>query len=194
MIDQAFRIQHDSDPVMIETERTVLLLLQAENSHLAQAYHRVNREHLAPWEPERGDDFFSDESFRKLGEASKQEFLTGTALKFVAVHQVSQQMVASCSFTNIVRGPLLGCNMGYSVAKEFEGQAMMREVAAAAIGYLFDVIGLHRIMANHLPSNVRSERLLRKLGFEREGYARSYLKIAGQWQDMVLNSLINPKG
>lgn len=46
--------------------------------------------------------------------------------------------------------------------------------------------------SNHMPSNVRSERLLARLGFEREGYARAYLKIAGRWEDMVLNSLINP--
>jgi ribosomal-protein-alanine N-acetyltransferase len=183
-----------SEPPVIETERTSLLLLQAENSHLAQAYHRVNREHLAPWEPERDDDFFADESFRKLGEASNLAFLAGTALKFIAVHRASQQMVASCSFTNIVRGPLLGCNMGYSVAKEFEGQGFMQEVAIVAIHHMFDGMGLHRIMASHLPSNVRSERLLRRLGFEREGYAKSYLKIAGRWQDMVLNSLINPNG
>ena len=32
----------------------------------------------------------------------------------------------------------------------------------------------------------------RRLGFEREGYARAYLLIAGRWQDMVLNSLVNP--
>ena len=45
-----------------------------------------------------------------------------------------------------------------------------------------------------MPANVKSERLLRTLGFEREGYARAYLKIAGQWKDMVLNALINPQG
>ena len=126
---------------MIETERTSLLLMQAENSHLVQAYHRVNREHLAPWEPQRGDDFFTDESFLKLGEASNLALLAGTALKFIAVHRASQQMVASCSFTNIVRGPLLGCNMGYSVAKEFEGQGLMQEVAIVAIHHMFDVMG-----------------------------------------------------
>lgn len=179
---------------VIETPRTFLLLLQAENSRLVQAYHLANREHLAAWEPERGTDFFTDESFRKLGAASCSAFLAGSAVKFIAVHRASEKMVASCSFTNIVKGPLLGCNMGYSVAKEFEGQGFMREVAAAAIHHMFDVIGLHRIMANHSPSNLRSEPLLRHLGFEREGYARAYLKIAGQWQDMVLNSLINSKG
>ena len=86
----------------------------------------------------------------------------------------------------------MACNMGYSVAQTLQGQGLMLEVASASIRYMFDVQGLHRIMANHLPSNVRSERLLARLGFEREGYARAYLKIAGQWQDMVLNSLISP--
>ncbi|VVM36874.1 hypothetical protein PS682_00069 [Pseudomonas fluorescens] len=57
--------------------------------------------------------------------------------------------------------------------------------------YCFEQMGLHRIMANHLPSNVRSERLLESLGFEREGYAREYLKIAGAWEDHVLRALIN---
>ncbi len=58
--------------------------------------------------------------------------------------------------------------------------------------YCFEQLGLHRIMANHLPRNVRSERLLASLGFEREGYARAYLKIAGVWEDPILRTLINP--
>jgi ribosomal-protein-alanine N-acetyltransferase len=46
-------------------------------------------------------------------------------------------------------------------------------------------------MACHMPSNLRSSALLGKLGFEREGFARSYLLINGAWEDMVLTSLIN---
>ena len=44
-------------------------------------------------------------------------------------------------------------------------------------------------MANHLPRNERSARLLARLGFEREGYARRYLQIAGVWEDHVLTAL-----
>ncbi|MCS9217852.1 30S ribosomal protein S5 alanine N-acetyltransferase, partial [Pseudomonas aeruginosa] len=49
----------------------------------------------------------------------------------------------------------------------------------------------HRIMASHLPRNARSERLLESLGFEKEGYARAYLKIAGVWEDHVLRALVD---
>ncbi len=68
----------------------------------------------------------------------------------------------------------------------------MFEVAQASIKHMFEVVRVHRIMANHLPENFRSEKLLKRLGFDREGYARNYLKINGQWRDHLLNSLINP--
>ena len=46
-------------------------------------------------------------------------------------------------------------------------------------------------MANYMPSNKRSGQLLDRLGFQKEGVAKSYLKIAGKWEDHVLTSLVN---
>ena len=57
--------------------------------------------------------------------------------------------------------------------------------------YVFEETRLHRIMAGYLPHNDRSGNLLQRLGFEREGYARKYLKINGVWEDHILTSLIN---
>ena len=68
----------------------------------------------------------------------------------------------------------------------------MSETLIAAIGFVFEELDLHRIMANHLPDNERSARLLARLGFEREGFAKSCLKIDGRWRDHVLTSLLNP--
>jgi [ribosomal protein S5]-alanine N-acetyltransferase len=47
-------------------------------------------------------------------------------------------------------------------------------------------MGLHRIEAACLQRNEASIKLLERSGFVREGYAKSYLKIAGQWEDHVL--------
>jgi ribosomal-protein-alanine N-acetyltransferase len=43
-----------------------------------------------------------------------------------------------------------------------------------------------------VPTNERSGRLLRRLGFVVEGYARDYLFIGGQFRDHVLTSLTHP--
>ncbi|GAB2951080.1 hypothetical protein GCM10011328_17830 [Hafnia psychrotolerans] len=68
----------------------------------------------------------------------------------------------------------------------------MYESLKAAIQYVHEKYDLHRIMANHLPDNTRSSKTLESLGFMKEGYAKSYLKINGIWQDHVLNSIIFP--
>lgn len=67
----------------------------------------------------------------------------------------------------------------------------MMEAVQAGIQHMFQQQGLHRIMANHVPENIRSASLLKRLGFEQEGVAKSYLKINGVWRDHVLNSLVN---
>ncbi|MDD5332839.1 MAG: GNAT family N-acetyltransferase [Rhodoferax sp.] len=180
-------------PPCIETPRCVLTLLCPDNVALLSDYREKNRSHLAPWEPAADPRVSLAEACRQAARRSWQGYAEGSALQFVAVSRASQRMVAGCNFTNIVRGPLQACHLGYSVDQELQGQGLMREVAEAAIRHMFDSVGLHRIMANHMPANRRSENLLRALGFEREGYARTYLKIAGKWEDMVLNALVNPR-
>ncbi|MGC4064140.1 MAG: GNAT family N-acetyltransferase [Polyangiaceae bacterium] len=83
------------------------------------------------------------------------------------------------------------CYMGYHVDKEYEGRGYMSEAVTAVIRYAFDELRLHRIMANYMPRNIRSARLLERLGFVREGLARDYLFIGNQWEDHVLTALTN---
>jgi ribosomal-protein-alanine N-acetyltransferase len=151
----------------------------------------ANRDHLAPWEPLRDESWYTEPAAAQQLQQMLAESLAGSALYFAALDRVGGEMVASIAFTNIVRGAFQACHLGYSVAHARQGSGLMAEVARAAIGHVFGHMGLHRIMANHMPHNTRSEALLRRLGFEREGIARAYLRINGQWEDMVLNSLIN---
>ena len=178
----------------LQTARCKLALLLPDNAHLLLAYRQRNAAHLSPWEPTRNtDDGTLEEACQHAAAKSAQAFSDGLAVHFIATDPQSGAMVAGCNFTNIVRGIFQACHLGYSVDHAWQGQGLMQEVVQAGIAYMFGSRGLHRIMANHMPSNVRSEKLLRALGFEREGYARAYLKIAGQWEDHVLTALVNPQ-
>ncbi|WP_294033064.1 hypothetical protein [uncultured Moraxella sp.] len=42
-----------------------------------------------------------------------------------------------------------------------------------------------------MPDNHKSAKVLARLGFVKEGYAKAYLQIAGRWQDHVLTALTN---
>jgi ribosomal-protein-alanine N-acetyltransferase len=67
----------------------------------------------------------------------------------------------------------------------------MIEALQAAIAFVFGPLRVHRIQANYMPHNLRSGRLLERLGFVEEGLARDYLLIDGRWRDHVLTSLTN---
>ncbi len=183
-----------SEPPILHTARCQLSLLQPDNADLLLAYRQRNLAHLSPWEPTPNpDDGTLQDACRRAAARSAQGFADGVSVHFIATDLHTGAMLAACNFTNIVRGIFQACHLGYSVDHAWQGQGLMHEVAQAGIRYMFETQGLHRIMANHLPSNVRSEQLLRRLGFEHEGYARAYLKIAGQWEDHVLTALVNPQ-
>lgn len=180
----------------LQTSRCVLHLLRPDNAHLWHAYRQKNVAYLAPWEPQREGAQAAltlEEATALKAQDSLCAWEAGTAVHLLAQSLASGAMVAACNFTQIVRGPLQAAYLGYSVDQDWQGQGLMFEVAQAGIDYMFGKWELHRIMANHLPTNTRSAALLQRLGFEREGYARSYLKIAGRWEDMVLNALVNPR-
>lgn len=180
-------------PLIIDTPRTRLTVLAAEEAPLLLDYRLRNRSHLAPSEPARGAEYYTQEHAASRIAQMRADTEAGAALYLAALDRASGQVVALCSFTNIVRGPFQACHLGFSVDQALEGSGLMAEVVGAGINYVFDQLGMHRIMASHMPRNERSAGLLTRLGFEREGYARSYLRINGQWEDMVLMALIDER-
>jgi len=68
----------------------------------------------------------------------------------------------------------------------------MTEALGAAIAYAFGPLNLHRIQAAYRPENLRSGRVLERLGFVWEGLAPAYLRVNGQWADHVITALVNP--
>ncbi|MGF6701363.1 ribosomal-protein-alanine N-acetyltransferase [Paraburkholderia sp. MM5496-R1] len=174
------------------TERTILRAVSEDYASELQKYHTVNRMHLQPWEPSRPERFFELDTIADRLRAMAHQTAFGTALHLMLFEREGGQLIGDCNFTNIVRGPFQACHLGFSVATMFEGKGLMREGLTAAIEHVFSGLRLHRIMANYRPENVRSRHLLARLGFEKEGVARSYLKINGSWADHVLTSLVNP--
>lgn len=150
--------------------------------------------HLDRWSPPAAPGFFEAAFWRDRLERAPAEWEAGTAARFVmqAPGPEDAPVIGTCNYTNIVRGPFQACHLGYQIARAHEGQGLMREALEALDAFAFDAMHLHRIMANYIPTNERSGRLLQRLGFEREGLARDYLFIAGAWRDHVLTSLTNP--
>ncbi|MBS9962041.1 ribosomal protein S5-alanine N-acetyltransferase [Vibrio alginolyticus] len=171
-----------------------LLLRTAEigDADMIAEYFQANREYLKPFEPKREEAFFSVNGWLqkliKLNELHRM----GLGYYCLLVRASSGEMLGTISFSSLSRFLFYSCNVGYSLAEKAQGHGYMRRGLTMACDYMFNVQKLHRIQAGYMPHNKRSESVLEHVGFNREGYAKDYLLINGEWQDHVLTSLINP--
>ena len=182
-----------SDPIIV-TERLTLRLATSGDIPALLRYFTKNAAHLAPTSPLTPPDFLTEPYWLGQVARNRDEFAAGRSVRiFLFPHDEPKTVIGGLSLNNIVRGAAYYCDLGYSLAEDRQGQGLMSEAVSAAIRYAFDELRLHRVKAAYLPTNERSGRLLRRLGFVVEGYARDYLLIQGRWQDQVLVGLVNPE-
>lgn len=156
-------------------------------------FYRDNEAHLAPYEPLRPEGFDQPYYWEARVRAVHDEFRADRSLRcFLFLKDEPTRVIGTANFTSFLRGAAHFCNLGYGLAADAQGHGYLSEILPLGIDYVFDTLKLHRIQANYMPHNVRSGKLLRRLGFVVEGYARDYLMIAGKWEDHVLTSLTNP--
>lgn len=174
----------------LSTARTVIRPALHTDAAALLRYRSDNRDHLAPWEPLRDAGWWTlEQCLRNIldGQLAAQQDRGYPLLVFAPDEQ---EIIGTFTFANLLRGAFQACHLGYGVGAVWQGRGLMREALGAGLDWAFDELGMHRVMANYLPRNVRSARLLERLGFEREGCARQYLKIAGVWEDHVLTARI----
>jgi len=156
-------------------------------------FYMDNREHLEPWSPAWPANFFSEEFWRDQVEQREQELRAGLGARlFVFKLSEPARVIGNVSLTQVVRGPLQQCVLGYALAAEEQGHGYMLEAVKGAVRYAFDELRLHRVEASHMPRNQRSARLLERAGFTTEGRSPAYLLINGRWEDHVHAALLNP--
>ena len=80
--------------------------------------------------------------------------------------------------------------VGYALGRAWWNQGIAREAVSGLLHHAFDDLGLHRIEADVDPRNAASLRLLERLGFQREGYARERWHVGGNIYDGVLFGLL----
>lgn len=174
----------------IKTPRGVLKLLELRDVPLLKAYVNEQRNHLASWEPLRGEDFYSEETCRLRIKEMRRDFIEDRGCVLCLLDPKQERMLAYSNYSQFVRGVSQSCFLGYSLAQDLQGQGYMQECLKAGIEYVSKELNIDRIQACYMPRNQKSAAVLSRLNFEKEGLARNYLKINGKWEDHILTALI----
>lgn len=149
-----------------------------------------SRGFLAPWEPTWPSDSLTRAAFLRRLRRHAIEWRDDEGYAFLVFAQGGETLVGGISLTNVRRGVAQTGTIGYWVGEPYARRGYISEATRLVCGFAFDQLGLHRVEAACLPHNQASRGLLEKVGFTREGYARGYLRIDGEWRDHILYAML----
>jgi len=172
--------------IPIRTERCVLRSPRNSDYTAWAALRQDSRTFLEPWEPQWPADALSMDDWKRRMRAWREGWDIDRSYVFLLFERTSATSLGGVSLSNVRRGPAQTAAMGYWLGAPFEGHGFMRDAVNATCQWASDGAGLARIEAATVPENTRSQGVLIDCGFEREGYARAYLEIAGVRRDHVL--------
>ncbi|WP_125153213.1 GNAT family N-acetyltransferase [Clostridium rectalis] len=155
-------------------------------------YYKKNETYLAPFEPVKCDDFYTEDFWEKKIKNMIKEIHNKTSLRlFIYENNHPDIVIGTISFKDFSPFPSYTCNLRYSIAKTKQGNGYMTESLKLAIKYVFEELHIHKIIAKYMPINDKSNNLLKGLGFYVEGYFRECVLINNHWEDHIVASLIN---
>lgn len=175
---------------VLRGERVHLRWPQAGDHAAWSRLRGESRDHLTPWEPAWPRDALSVEAFRRRLRAHRQDIRTGTGYMFLVFRNADDALLGGASLSQVRRGAGASAEIGYWLGQAHAGQGHMTEAVQLLLAHSYEGLQLRRLEAACLPDNQRSKALLARLGFRREGLARSYLCIAGRWRDHELHALL----
>jgi ribosomal-protein-alanine N-acetyltransferase len=152
-----------------------------------------SREFLTPWEPIWPEDDLTRAAFRRRLRRQSDEMARDEAFSFLIFDAGADTLLGGLTLGGIRRGVAQSGTLGYWMGAPHAGKGRMTRAVAAAVRFGFSALRLHRIEAACLPENSASQSLLERNGFQREGLARSYLRINGAWRDHLQYALVEPE-
>jgi ribosomal-protein-alanine N-acetyltransferase len=177
-------------PGLIRAERVLLRFPGMADYGQWAVLRAESRAFLSPWEPVWPADDLTRVAFRRRIRRYQREIRNGTGYPFFVYSPDGETLYGGLTLTHVQRGVTQSCSLGYWMGAAHAGKGLMTAAVKAAVAFAFDTLNLNRVEAACLPSNSASIRLLEKVGFTREGYARKFLCIDGLWQDHLLYGMV----
>lgn len=175
-------------PVTLEHGAVRLRPLRRADEPEWNAVRARNLEWLRPWDSTRPPE--SDEGSRTFGQMVAdftRQAREGTMLPWVIGYRpepgASEVLAGQMTISGIARGSARWAMAGYWVDQQWAGRGLAPTALALAADNLFFGLRLHRLEVAIRPENVKSLRVVEKLGLRYEGERARYLHVDGDWRD-----------
>lgn len=182
-------------PVTLRHGPVMLAPLRHRDGGVWERVRRENNEWLRPWEatlPSGSEP--GPATYAGLVRALARQAREGRMLPWLVWWDPTAgrhygQLAGQLTVSGIVGGSASWGQIGYWVDQRLAGRGIIPTAVALAVDYCFTAMRLHRVEIAIRPENVRSLRVVAKLGFRPEGLRPRYLHIDGDWRDHLVFAL-----
>jgi ribosomal-protein-alanine N-acetyltransferase len=171
----------------LETERLVLRRMTLDD--LGFYFEHFSRKEVV-----EGQGFPAPENMGAAKEELEmyciKNFEQNTGIRWGITFKGRKGLIGTCGVYKWVKEDGYSAEMGYDLDPEYWGMGIMTEALEVIIRYAFETMRLHRIEVRVMPHNKRSMRLLKRLGFKKEGVLREHKYMMGEFQTDVVFSML----
>jgi RimJ/RimL family protein N-acetyltransferase len=165
-------------------------LLEGKNVNL-RVIEKEDVPLLVDWwsNPDFGGEHFSPTQTTRAG---MEKFLESTVFetKGFIIEKKDGSKIGYIWHFNLLNSYMNMLEIGYGLVPSERGKGYCTEATQLMVDYLFLSKDIVRILATTHPKNVISQKILEKVGFEREGTMRKCYFNRGEWTDMFLFSIL----
>ena len=173
--------------ITIETHRLILRPFRAEDAaamFLNWASDATVTEYLT-WPPHASERDTAELLTRWTKQTAEDPFYFQWAIELKSIGEP----IGSLSVVNVDERTD-SAELGWCIGTPWWGQGIMPEAGAAVMAFLFDRVGVNRIVAKHDMRNPKSGRVMQKLGMTREGVLRQAGRCNAGIGDLALYSIL----
>jgi ribosomal-protein-alanine N-acetyltransferase len=185
------RPRADSPPILrLVGEKIYLRPPQEEDFDTWAALREESRDFLVPWEPTWPSDALTLSSYRRRLRQHAIDWRSDSGYSFFIFRSTDDALLGGVSLSNVRRGIVMSASLGYWMGAPYARRGYGSDGVRTILRFAFGQLMLNRVEAACIPENDASRRLLERVGFEQEGYARKYLRINGEWRDHLLFAML----
>lgn len=167
-----------------EADRLILQVLDETYADKLLAFCAENADIFMNFEQAYPEEYFTKEYQELLLKGYLQQFLENRGVRYFVFLKENPNLIIGCvGLSDIHLNTDKSAKLFYKQDRAYCGQGYMTEAVSCLLWHAADELELHRIEADILPDNERSIAVVKRLGFESEGIAKSCHNINGEWRD-----------
>jgi len=136
----------------------------------------------------RENNRINSSEFKKILKNQKLQRNNDEYHDFAVFIKKSGELIGRVSAMNVIRSVTQSSYLGYFINNDHWGKGYGTEAVRGFVDIAFNDLKLHRLEAGIEPTNKRSIRLIKAVGFRKEGLKKRIIYLRENWQDAVIYS------